>query len=578
MTRAIPPGLAASQPSEARYLMLSEFMTDGSLIAVCDALSRLSGLEVGLFNEQGQRIVRRQPGEHLPPGPVHAAGSAAEPAWKIADDHEMKGVLGEVPIIVGGQTIATMRVAAGDTDATASASQHLMTVLSRLSRTAAEFCESSLAQRRGLSEIGVLFDLTAMLVDGSDDDVVLKRALESALRIFSLDAGSIVLLPEDLPSVTGEKEQGLVLRAAVGLSDDWLESDEALSHGRVFDRRALAGDVVIVEDLRSSEEVRIPEAVEREGVVSFVCSGLTVRGQSLGVLRLYGRSRRTFSDTEQRLVRSIAQQAAASVHLARLLRLREREREYERQLHMAAEIQQRMLPSGMPAVAGLDIAARYQPSFEVGGDFYDVFETGQAERRKLAFVVGDVVGKGMPAAMLMASVRTALRAHADSVSSVEEVMERVNRDLTRDTRVSEFATMWYGVIDPISRTLRYTSAGHQPTFVVRAASLQVEELGQGGMVVGIDALITFGSTTVQLEPGDTVVAYTDGIDEAMDFDGKRFGRARLHDAVREVLERDPAVTARGVIEHLFWTLRQFEGLQHRPDDATVVVIRITDHA
>ncbi len=551
--------------AEHRLLRLSEFMTDGSLAGMCASLSVLTGVTVELLDEQGQRVVHK-----ADKGLVRVAG---DPAWSLDPWSEARDVLGEVPIMVGGQPIATMRVSS-EVAVSTELIGHLMTALSQLSRTAAEFCEISLAQRRGLDELGVLFDLTSLMVDGTDESVVLERALESALHILSLDAGSIVLLPEGEDERLGDDEHDLVLRGSVGLSEAWTASDETLSHNREFDRRALAGEVVTVEDLRRHDSVRIPEMVRAEGVVSFVCSGLLVRGAPLGVLRLYGLRPRTFNDTEQRLVRSIAQQAAASVHLARLLKLRRREREYERQMRMAAQVQQRMLPSGLPQFDGLDIAARYQPSFEVGGDFYDVFKTPRADRRKLGFAVGDVVGKGVPAAMLMASVRTSLRAHADSVSCVEEVMERVNRDITRDTDVGEFATIWYGVIDPVKLTLRYTSAGHPPTFIVRAAGREVEELTRGGLVAGIDEHAAYGSTTVQLGRGDTVVAYTDGIDEAMSFSGERFGKAGIYAAVNEALQRNAAASAADVIEHLFWSLRQFAGLQTRPDDATAVVIRV----
>lgn len=557
--------------SEPKPLELAEFMTDGSLAGMCAALSALSGFQIELLDEQGRRVVRR--------ADVGLSRSSGELAWVTLEASPPCDLVGEVPVIVGGQTIATMRVASPETSATSSDSSsematHLMSAIMRLSRTAAEYCESTLAQRRGIKELGVLFEMTSLMVDATDEGAVLEKALESALRILGLDAGSIVLLPEDSEGRLSEDEQDLVIRGSVGLSDRWLMSDEALSRDRLFDRRALGGEVVVSEDLRLDPAVRIHEMVMSEGVVSFACSGLTVRGSALGVLRLYGRSPRTFSDTERRLVRSIAQQAAASVHLAMLLRLRDREREYDRQMRIAGEIQQRMLPSGMPEFSGLEIAARYLPSYQVGGDFYDVFETSSTDRRRLGFAVGDVVGKGVPAAMLMASVRASLRAHAETVSSVEEVMERVNRDICRDTRVSEFATIWYGVIDPVSRTLRYTSAGHPPTFIVRAGTREIVELTSGGLVAGLDPHAPYDSTSVQLEPGDVIVAYTDGIDEAMNFSGERFGRTGIYAAITEALREDPEVSAAEVLEQLFWSLRQFAGLQLRPDDSTVVVIRV----
>jgi sigma-B regulation protein RsbU (phosphoserine phosphatase) len=560
-------GVRAEQTVEgARRLELSQFMTDGSLSGVCASLSQLTGLEIELRDERGRRVVRR----------TESTGDrqSGDATWAVEDVPRPVPLAGEVPIVVSGQTIGSLCVGGPNEPRLGSSpTADVLKALSQISRSAAEYCESTLAQRRALDELGVLFELTSMLVDAADEGAVLEKALGSALRILSMDAGSVVLLPEDSEGRLSEDERDLVLRAAVGLSQTWLKSPEALSHGRVFDRRAMAGEIVMSEDLRKDPEVRIPQMVIDEGVVSFACIGLSVRGSPIGVLRLYGRSPRTFSDTERRLLRSIGQQSAASVHLARSLRLRSKEREYDRQLRIAAEIQQRMLPRGLPQFETIDIAGRYQPSFEVGGDFYDLFEIAPSGRRRLGMVVGDVVGKGVPAAMLMASVRTSLRAHAESVSTVEEVMERVNRDMCRDTRVSEFATVWYGTIDPVTRTLRYCSAGHPPTFVVRTDH-SIEELGQGGLVVGVDPHAPYICASVQLEPGDTLVAFTDGIDEAPNFAGKQFGRAGIHRAVLEALQRDPHSSAFEVLEHLFWTLRQYAGLQTRPDDATAVVIRV----
>ena len=159
-------------------------------------------------------------------------------------------------------------------------------------------------------------------------------------------------------------------------------------------------------------------------------------------------------------------------------------------MRLAADVQRRLLPSEPPRIAGLDTAARYLSSLDLGGDFYDLIDLGG----HLGFAVGDVVGKGLPAALLMASVRATLRAHAADLYDLDEIIARVNAALTRDSRPEEFTTVFYGVIDPASRRLTYCNAGHDPPVVFRRAGDEdggatrvVATLDAGGMVVGVDA-------------------------------------------------------------------------------------------
>lgn len=546
-------------PTRSARPTLREFMTDGALPGVCAALADLTGVRILVRDECGRPVVYAPRAE----GPAWTIEDCAEIPHDLRDVGRLGAFAGEVGTI--GRGPGPVRLASEPLAA-------LDRALGLLAAGATETIQSTIELRRALGELGVLFELTSMLVDGEGDEKILRHGLESALRMLALDAGSIALLRADADDTRLPDEKDLEQRASVGLSDAWLKSPEALSHDRQFDTLALSGEVVESPDLREDARVRIPEQVRSEGVVCFLSAGLTFRGRPIGVMRLYGRAPRRFTDTERQLVRSIAQQSAAAVQQSRLLALRRREREFARQARLAGEIQHRMLPRDLPAMPPFDLAAKYQPSFDVGGDFYDFFETFAGGRRQLGLVMGDVVGKGFPAAILMAGVRSSLRAHASGVNTVEEVMERVNRDVTRDTEIGEFATLWFATLDPETLRLRYCSAGHPPTFIIRARTSEVEELVKNGLVVGVDAMEQYGSTVVSLGPGDVLVAYTDGVDEAMSFAGDRFGRWRLHEAAADAARR--GATAKGVLDHILWALRQHIGLHTRPDDATLAVVRV----
>src|SRR6185295_6677226 len=152
---------------------------------------------------------------------------------------------------------------------------------------------------------------------------------------------------------------------------DWLECPLPLSKNRLFDRMALDGQVIVAEDLQTDDRILIPERAAAEGLGAALHAGLVFQNRPIGVIRLYSRRPRRFSDSDRRLLRSIAAQAAVAVEQARLLRVEREEQRVQRQIQLAADVQRRMLPDKPPDYPGLDLAARYLPSFELGGDFYD---------------------------------------------------------------------------------------------------------------------------------------------------------------------------------------------------------------
>ena len=545
--QAVPP--AAPAWARAASPSITAFLTDGSLALLCAELSRLSGARVWLLDPVGRRIVPQDSG------------------WRVAE--EAAGPEFEhFPLRVAGDVIGSLAVA-GPPEA------HVRRAAELLAATATDFCTKEVELRHRVSEIQALAQLSSHLARATNVDAVLNTALQSALDLMELDAGSVVLYDEDRPP-SPDTEDDLVLKASRNLSREWLECPTPASKGRLFDRLALAGELVTSEDLQADDRVLIPDMVRREGLRGFINGALLFQDRPIGVLRLYSRAPRRFTDADRRLVRSIAQQAAVAVQQARLLKVQEQDARLQRQLQLAADVQRRMLPRRVPRPARLDIAARYEPSYELGGDFYDLFELGES----LGVTIGDVVGKGIAAALLMSGVRASLRAHVQDLYHIEEVVARVNAALCRDTRDNEFATLWYGVIEPESLRMTYCAAGHEPPFIVRrggGAGFQpvVIELSPGGMPVGVDPEQKYEHVTTLLQPGDVVVAYTDGLMDAVDFESRRFGKKRLRDAALAVVRDNPAATAAQVIERLFWEIRQFAGVMPRPDDQTVVVVRVT---
>jgi serine phosphatase RsbU (regulator of sigma subunit)/predicted ester cyclase len=210
--------------------------------------------------------------------------------------------------------------------------------------------------------------------------------------------------------------------------------------------------------------------------------------------------------------------------------IRERER-VEQELQVARSIQQASLPKEVPELEGWEITPHYRPSREVGGDFYDFFELPNG---RLGIVVGDATGKGVPAALVMASARSMLRAVAQAFNSPGEVLRRVNETLFADVPPNMFVTCFYAILDPKSASLSYANAGHDLPCLHRTSGEEAaEELRATGMPLGLMPGMSYEEKETVLEVGEAALFYSDGLVEAHDAKGEMFGFPRLRALVAE---------------------------------------------
>jgi phosphoserine phosphatase RsbU/P len=237
----------------------------------------------------------------------------------------------------------------------------------------------------------------------------------------------------------------------------------------------------------------------------------------------------------------------------------------ERDLETAAEIQRSFLPDGeLKGRSDFALGAAMTPARAVGGDFYDYFPL---DNGRLGLVIGDVSGKGVPAALFMAVTRTLLRAAALRGEAPGECLTEVNRVLLRDAASSLFVTLFYGVLDPGTQTLSYSNGGHNPPFVLRAGSEACLLPGRGLPVGTLDEA-TYPTGEAVLRPRDVLFLYTDGVTEAMDTAGEQFTTARLQAALQCGDWSAPAVLVRDVLA----AVRQFTGDAPQSDDLTALAV------
>lgn len=261
---------------------------------------------------------------------------------------------------------------------------------------------------------------------------------------------------------------------------------------------------------------------------------LVSQGELIGLLNLGPRlSQQEYSADDRKLLSDLATQTAPAVRVAQLVRqqqqeAKERER-IEQELKVASLIQQTLLPKALPELPGYRVAAYYRPAREVGGDFYDFLAL---EDGRLGLVVGDVTDKGVPAALVMATTRTMLRAAAQRLLSPGEVLQRVNDVLVQDIPPNMFVTCLYAILDPESGRVVYANAGHDLPYRRRAGrGGAAEELRARGMPLGLMPGMGYEEKEMVLEKGEGILFYSDGLVEAHDKGREMFGFPRLQGLV-----------------------------------------------
>lgn len=299
---------------------------------------------------------------------------------------------------------------------------------------------------------------------------------------------------------------------------------------------------------------------------------LVANGELVGVVQLGDRlSEQDYSTDDRRLLEQLAGQAAPALRVGQLVRTQQAEarvrERYEQELAVAQLIQQRFLPHDLPEPPGWRIHPYYRAAREVGGDFYDVLDLPDG---KLGLVIGDVTDKGVPAALVMASTRSVLRAAAQRLVDPVEVLTRVNDELVGDIPSRMFVTCLYGVLDPATGEFEFANAGHDLPFVEHEGG--VEELHARGMPLGMLPGSTYEAATTHLAPGSRLLLYSDGIAEAHAVDGEMFGFERTGGLLVDLPSEGP-------IDALLERLAVFTGSDwEQEDDVTVVLVERSVHA
>ena len=404
-------------------------------------------------------------------------------------------------------------------------------------------------------EVGVEL---ANVADESELESVLRKRFKGIL-----DASSVTLLLDDgseryqiLATILGEIRQPVVRAEWLKFGEKgWLTDQGELGRSKVRKRtkEEVQAGVAVAQQVVGDGEVFVP-VVKDDTCIGIVILG----GKTLGL---------RYNSDELGQLSSIASQIGVALDNVRLVRENIEKKVLEEELQIARRVQSQLLPSESPHLNGYAVSAATLPSRYVGGDYYD-FEL--LADNQLVLVVADVSGKGMPASLLMATLRAAVNSNEDAKRSPSVMLRRINRLLFDSTSDEEFATVFYGVVDLNSGQMRYANAGHEFPYIVMHEELRT--LDESGIVLGCLPEFDYSEQAVSIPAGGSLVLYTDGVTDAATTGGENFGEARLRETLTSNGEKNSSDICEGIID----AVRTFSRGGDYHDDVTLVVLKRED--
>jgi phosphoserine phosphatase RsbU/P len=412
------------------------------------------------------------------------------------------------------------------------------------------------------SQISLLLDAIARINSRSSLEAVLGTIMDAAKEIMEAEASSLMMLDV--------KTRELIITLPTGPVTAQI-SGRRLPPGKGFAGWvAEHGEPLVIADASTDPRFFGDVAKETFQTHSLMCVPLRdSQGQVIGVLQALNRRNGSgFGETDIPLFTAFADQAAIAIEKSWLHEAQLAKQRIEQQLALARDIQQGFWPGAVPAYESVALAGKSRPAAEVGGDYYDIVPL---DTDHCALIVADVSGKGLPAAMIMAAVRGALRAQIESAVPMEQVTAALNRMLVRDTPAGKFVSLFWGILDIRSLWFKYINAGHNPPLLFSGQTGEVSRLEEGGAVLGVVASLPYAGGSVRLESGDTLVMFTDGITEAQNAAEEMYGEERLTAMVREA----PAgCNASELLEMIDQEVVLFAGSEPQYDDCTLVLARV----
>lgn len=411
--------------------------------------------------------------------------------------------------------------------------------------------------KRAVEELSILNEISTLISSTMELDEIEKIIVKKSIKHLQVEQAVVMLLQEE----SSERPFQTIIREAEHSNfQNIFHLDTELCGWMLKYKKPL-----LINDFQQDEHFK---SKPRDGITisSLLCVPLTLKGQLIGLIACFNKkSKEGFSVDDQRLLSIIGGQSAQVIENARLYEQEQALTRMREEQRLAAEIQNRLLPKQMPELKGYDIAGVSYPARIVGGDYFDFISI---DNKRLAFCLGDISGKGIPAALLMANLQATVRAETARSDRPAQSIKRINNLLYNNTASNKFATMFYGILDADRDMIIYTNAGHNRPLLISGQG-KTGMLDTAGVCLSMLEQYDYPEDTVTLKSGDTLVLYSDGITEAMNEADEEYGEEQL----TEIAGKNVDKTANELLSIIIKDVEKYADTAPQFDDITLVILK-----
>lgn len=406
------------------------------------------------------------------------------------------------------------------------------------------------------AHLQTLYTFSLNMNSSLDFNTVLNNFMDSVMDITKAQRGFVMI---------DEGQTGnLKVIVARGLDNDTL-SQEGYST-TIVNQVAQTREPLLTNNAQFDDRYKPGESIIIRGLRAILCAPMVVQDRLLGAVYVDTSMARPFTPGDLGLLNAVCGLAGTAIENARLYKVAIEKGRMERELQMARDIQQGLLPTDMPQVEGYEVTTRWRSAREVAGDFYDVFKL--EDNNDLGVVIADVSDKGAPAAMFMAVARTMIRSHAHTGVTPVETLARTNDLILKDAESGMFVTVYHSVFESNGQST-HVNAGHNPPILFRYRTKELHFLPRGGRAIGWFPNNPLKAVNIQMEPGDLIIYYTDGLTEAENLAGDFFGEDRL----QQLIMQNYHLPIEALSDAILASVDEFVGDAPPFDDLTLVAVR-----
>jgi len=418
-----------------------------------------------------------------------------------------------------------------------------------------DFTELHKMNKVNSQRLEVISKVDSIIKSISDLDGLLSLLMEFIMTVANAEMGAIQLL-------SGRNFQ---TRVHSNFPDKIRREYKFISGETVSEYTAKTRNICLIENYLHNPKVNHQVKIL---IDSYICIPIMAKDQSIGLLniaRRYGTDQQQWSQDDITTLTTITNLSGTAIYNAILYQETLKKQKLDQELKIANEIQTKLLPEIIPQPPGASIGAISVPAREIGGDYYDFFEL---ENGHIGICIADIVGKGVPAGLYMAMLKSILHTHLMSIFSPKEALEKINALLFRDPVIQKFVPLFYAIFDPAEKTLTYANAGHEPAVLFRDGHHL--QLDTDGFPLGGLAESCYEEKTLDLKEGDTLLLFTDGFIESRNAKGLRFDI----DQAQALVNQTPDISSTVFLDKLYTQLKQHLDPIEASDDVTVVSIRM----